>query len=220
MRRSMSMRTSGCSTCSKPKGGHTVLIEHPTACHVLQACRSLACMAGRPGAAVRNRALCLTAADRPQLKTTCLVLAQVGHPEGEAPQPVVASVHGQHLAAGAGGKDRDRCGSEQTEPPAQSRDTTRLAAHRTQACGSLAAACGWWLSDKAVCKRQATTRPHKCAHRTQPNCPQQGVVSSAAHLKRMVVERPEELEMRAKTRPSRLPCIIRLTSTWGAGGAG
>ena len=33
------------------------------------------------------------------------------------------------------------------------------------------------------------------------------------YLKRMVVVRPEELEIRAKTRPSRLPCIIRLTST-------
>ena len=39
------------------------------------------------------------------------------------------------------------------------------------------------------------------------------------HLKRMVAERPAELEMRAKTRPSRLACISRLVSTCAAGKA-
>jgi hypothetical protein len=39
------------------------------------------------------------------------------------------------------------------------------------------------------------------------------------HLNRMVAERPEELLMRANTRPSRLACISRLVSTCGRAAA-
>lgn len=49
-----------------------------------------------------------------------------------------------------------------------------------------------------------------------------GACAVQTHLNRMVVERPDEFDMRANTRPSRLPCIIRLTSTcrWAGGAIG
>lgn len=86
--------------------------------------------------------------------------------------------------------------------------------------GRAAVPAGWLAGPKPA--HAAAAPPRLLPAAPQPGLVQPGCYRACAaqltHLKRMVAERPAELEMRANTRPSSEACMSRLVSTCAADG--